>query len=266
MTLDSNTNWDDVARRFPHSKPLRWPSHYTRQSYLTAIQRALAHVDPGIAKVDLLKTDLWEEGIERGIDVLGQFEGDERYRLHGVDISAVACSLARQKTGGLHVIQGDIRSLPFADASFHALFDLSTLDHVPFHEAKEAVAEYGRVLRSGGVLLLAFWCDTAVLRLLLKLGGVRHRLLAIGGNQYYFPAKAVRGWLQGDFDVIEEYSIGSVLSIGFLIGVSEKALLLVDRLLPRWLAGLVLRAEYSGTSRWLLSGFAGLRAIIAMKK
>lgn len=266
MTTEDNTSWDDVATRFDRSVPLRWPSHYTGDSYRRAARRAVNSIASGSNEVNILKTDVWEEGVETGIDVLTQFQTDERYRLHGVDISLVACAAARGNREALRVVRGDIRSLPFADGSFDAVLDLSTLDHVTLHDARYAVEEYARVLRQGGVLLLAFWCDTALLRLLLKLGGVRHRLLSIGGNQYYFPPRTVRGWLEDGFDIAEEFSIGSVLNFGFLVGISNTALVVVDRMLPKWLATLVLRVEYSRASKWLLGSFAGLRAIIAVRR
>ncbi|MDY6918485.1 MAG: class I SAM-dependent methyltransferase [Chloroflexota bacterium] len=265
MPPDDDTNWDDVAAKYHQSKPLRWPSHYTADSYRKLVRRAVAFIASDTNEIDLLKTDVWEEGVETGIDVLTQLAGD-RYRLHGIDISSVACTAAREHNGGIRVVQGDIRSLPFADASFDVVLDLSTLDHVTLGDARYAVAEYTRVLRQHGVLLLAFWCDTALLRLLLRLGGVRHRLLAIGGNQYYFPAKLVQGWLKEDSDIVEEFSIGSVLNFGFLVGISNTALVAVDRVLPKWLATVVVRLEHSPASKWLFSSFAGLRAIIAVKR
>ncbi len=53
----------------------------------------------------------------------------------------------------------DARALPFAEATFATIFSSNALEHVP--ELPRALAEFGRVLRPGGVMLhfmpTAFW-------------------------------------------------------------------------------------------------------------
>ena len=68
----------------------------------------------------------------------------------GVDISEVT---ARQAAGAfedasLRAVAGDVRSLPFRDGSFDAIYSMGTIEHFPSPE--RALAEIRRVLRPGG--------------------------------------------------------------------------------------------------------------------
>lgn len=54
----------------------------------------------------------------------------------------------------VHFRQGDLRQLPFADASFDILYCVSVLEHTENYE--EIVNEFFRVLRPGGLMLATF--------------------------------------------------------------------------------------------------------------
>ena len=71
----------------------------------------------------------------------------------GIDLAEEAISFCRQR-GLNNVRQGDICSLPFADASFDAVICSSVLYHQWVADLAGAVAEMHRVLRPGGVLLI----------------------------------------------------------------------------------------------------------------
>jgi SAM-dependent methyltransferase len=70
----------------------------------------------------------------------------------GVDIdeTAVAAATARYE---LDFRTADIASMPFDDESFDVVVSFETIEHVPDPEA--ALAEYARVLRSDGVLVIS---------------------------------------------------------------------------------------------------------------
>jgi SAM-dependent methyltransferase len=52
------------------------------------------------------------------------------------------------------MVQADVRSLPFADASFDALVSMDVIVHLPRGEEDQPMREFARVLRPGGLLAL----------------------------------------------------------------------------------------------------------------
>ena len=75
------------------------------------------------------------------------------FATHGVDLSAGLLRLARGKLPEVPFARGDLAALPYRDASVDAVTCCgSTLSFVA--EPARAVAEMGRVLRPGGVLVL----------------------------------------------------------------------------------------------------------------
>jgi cytochrome P450/SAM-dependent methyltransferase len=100
----------------------------------------------------VLKTDLWDEAVGGGL--LGALEARSS-EVVGIDVSDRVVEAARGRHPGLRAQQADVRSLPFADASFDAVVSNSTLDH--FDSSTDILAglrALHRVLRAGGVLLL----------------------------------------------------------------------------------------------------------------
>lgn len=72
----------------------------------------------------------------------------------GMEYSGTALKLAKQMRGdGLRVVECDARMLPTAPGSVDFLYSFSTLEHVP--EVERAFAEFERVMKPGGVVLLA---------------------------------------------------------------------------------------------------------------
>src|SRR6266853_2515360 len=71
----------------------------------------------------------------------------------GIDLAPEAISFCRER-GLNNVRQGDICTLPFADASFDAVICSSVLYHQWVRDVEGAVREMHRVLRPGGALLV----------------------------------------------------------------------------------------------------------------
>jgi ubiquinone/menaquinone biosynthesis C-methylase UbiE len=73
-------------------------------------------------------------------------------RAYGVDISEPTVRQARAAfdagPGALRGTVGDVRDLPFRDASFDAIYSMGTIEH--FNETERAVHEMVRVLKPGG--------------------------------------------------------------------------------------------------------------------
>ena len=71
----------------------------------------------------------------------------------GLDISREQLSLARRTVTG-ELVQGDMTELPFATDSFDAISAMYSLIHVPLDKHQAVLAEFARVLRAGGTLLV----------------------------------------------------------------------------------------------------------------
>lgn len=86
-----------------------------------------------------------------GIEViLRQFDAAH---VCGVDLDPLQIERARRRLQGKYagrfiLMQGDAERLPFANASFDAVFDFGALHHVP--DWQRAIAEIRRVLKPGG--------------------------------------------------------------------------------------------------------------------
>ena len=72
--------------------------------------------------------------------------------MFGLEYNPQAAARARDKAG-VAVASGDVNSLPFADGAFTAVLSLDVLCHRAVEPA-QALAEYRRVLRPGGTLIL----------------------------------------------------------------------------------------------------------------
>jgi SAM-dependent methyltransferase len=76
----------------------------------------------------------------------------------GLDFSRSMLDAAAERigpfraSGTVSLVEGDARSLPFADESFDTVFSIASLYHVP--EVQRAIAETARVLRPNGVAIL----------------------------------------------------------------------------------------------------------------
>ncbi len=78
--------------------------------------------------------------------------------LTGVDVAYNMCLFAQQKLGaGCHIINGDAESLPFRSGSFDLVVSSSALQWVS--NLSDTLHELHRVVRPGGTISLAFFCD-----------------------------------------------------------------------------------------------------------
>ena len=137
--------WDSVIATWPSGPPRLW----RRQS--DAVHGALLArwLPPGGR---ILKTDLFDEAIGDGLAPELLSRGAQ---LSGIDVAPLAVERALARHPQLTAQAGDVRRLPFGDASFDAVVSTSTLDHFDdFGEAGHALVELGRVLRPGGLLVL----------------------------------------------------------------------------------------------------------------
>lgn len=76
---------------------------------------------------------------------------DPSWRWTGLDLSPLACALARERTTA-EIREGSVTALPWADAAFDAVVSADVLYHVDDDEA--ALREFARVVAPGGVAVI----------------------------------------------------------------------------------------------------------------
>jgi SAM-dependent methyltransferase len=139
--------WAGVGERFPDLAGAASTRYYSDNE-----RRLFAEHFPALEGLRILKTDLWDEAKNTRILAWASRQGA---RACGIDISEPVVIQARaafdRGPGARHSLQaavGDVRDLPFRDASFDAIYSMGTIEH--FDETERAVEEMARVLKPGG--------------------------------------------------------------------------------------------------------------------
>ena len=139
--------WAGVGERFPDLG-----GAVSTQYYADNERRLFTDHFPGLEGLRILKTDLWDEAKNTRILAWASRQGA---RAFGVDISEPtvmqACGAFDGRPGDASRLKGavgDVRDLPFRDASFDAVYSMGTIEH--FDETERAVGEMARVLKPGG--------------------------------------------------------------------------------------------------------------------
>jgi SAM-dependent methyltransferase len=76
------------------------------------------------------------------------------FRAMGVDATAAMLRLARERGTAVALTVGEAHRLPFRDATFDAVSDITVTQHIPQSLQVPALAEMIRVIRPGGCLIL----------------------------------------------------------------------------------------------------------------
>jgi SAM-dependent methyltransferase len=142
--------WAGVGERFPDLDGAASTRYYADNE-----RRLFTEHFPPLEGLKILKTDLWDEAKNTRILVWASRQGA---RAHGIDISQPIVNQARAAfdTGPgarncpqcLQCVIGDVRELPFRDASYDAIYSMGTIEH--FDETERAIEEIARVLKPGG--------------------------------------------------------------------------------------------------------------------
>jgi SAM-dependent methyltransferase len=168
MTSREHDYWDSVGTDWCRRRPYKlWREFSDRHQSALLARRMGGHIRSRIAageRLDLLKTDLFDEVAGRGV-VPWLIESG--VHVTGVDLAPQIVAEAVARNPGLEAVVADVRSLPFADASFAVVFSGSTLDHFGVvADIHVALREICRVLRPGGTLILTLDnLDNPVVRL-----------------------------------------------------------------------------------------------------
>ena len=85
--------------------------------------------------------------------------------VQGIDLSPAMIAYARQLYPGITFSQGNMLALDVADAVWGGIVAFYSLIHIPRADLSTVLRELKRVLRPGGVLLLAFHCGDDTIHL-----------------------------------------------------------------------------------------------------
>jgi SAM-dependent methyltransferase len=97
------------------------------------------------------RADFLDAGCGTGGFILAVKKFSALWRITGLDLSPIACDLAKHKTQA-DIREGSITDLPFADNAFDIITSADVIAHV--EDASIALAEFSRVLRPGGMAVI----------------------------------------------------------------------------------------------------------------
>jgi SAM-dependent methyltransferase len=137
-------HWDEIARQMPDILPAASTGYYRRRE-IALIQQHFGN----LRGKSVLKLDLWNEAVNTRILNWMESQGADA---HGMDISLVTASRARANADGtenrLHLLQSDIRCIPYAEDTFDFVYTMGTIEHNEHYE--QSIREIRRVLKPGG--------------------------------------------------------------------------------------------------------------------
>ena len=209
MTIDKHDYWDSVGADWQRRRPQKLWREFTDRQQIRLLTRWASGWIGGGSRPDLLKTDLFDEVASQGIVPWLLASGAN---ITGIDVAPAIVAEAGARNPGMEAVVADVRSLPFAEASFDVVFSGSTLDH--FESAADiqtALGELCRVLRPGGALILTLdnpanpliWLRNGpLLRLLRRIGIVPYEVGATLG-----PRSLERAVRAAGFDVVETTAV-----------------------------------------------------------
>jgi SAM-dependent methyltransferase len=124
---------------------------------------------------------------------------DERgARAVGIDLSPALVEHARRLNPGIKFRQGDMRSLDIEDEAFGGITAFYSIIHIPRADVVSVLREMRRVLRPGGLLLLAFHIGDHVLHMEEWWG----RQVSI--DFFFYPTAEMTGFLKSAGFVVSE--------------------------------------------------------------
>jgi hypothetical protein len=150
--------WDTVAPKF-RRRTVRAGVPFKDLAYQmihTQLIRETIHAELG-KDPTVLKTDLWNEGVEVGRDLASEICIDNRdLELVGMDISTYVCKSALMATERLfHVVRATLLSPPLR-GGFDMILDPSTVDHMPVRLRDIWIRSEYSLLKENGILLISF--------------------------------------------------------------------------------------------------------------
>jgi SAM-dependent methyltransferase len=149
QTDPERTQWASEVAPLLEGRPddALWRAHSDAVN-AAVLQRWL----PAAPCARVLKTDLWDEAMGRGLHPLLAAHAQ---RVTGIDFVPGVLAAAAARYPALDAVAADVRRLPFGRATFAAVVSTSTLDHFRTRDdILVALRELHRVLEPAGTLLL----------------------------------------------------------------------------------------------------------------
>jgi SAM-dependent methyltransferase len=245
--------WNTQA--FHKKRSTTFTATYFNASCKSAISK-ITHLIALNENSKVLKTDLWNESVAPEREVLKYFS--KQATVYGMDLGAIQCGKAHKRLVNLSAAQGDIRNIPFANKTFDAILDVSTIDHVTEPEAQQVIAEYSRLLCDGGVLLLIYAQNQPF--------ASQYWNRQFEG-MYLLNPKTINKSLNETFEVIEDRPLDLLHSVFGLppFRFLEKLVGHCPSKMRGYFLAALLNFELS-THCTRIKGFAGLRLNIAVKR
>ncbi len=148
---------EDLTRRYDAASR-KWQNIARRYGLMAAYRRSLVACGVGAALGQIgSRAEVLDCGIGSGALAIA-LDGIlvSRPNFHGIDLSSemLARAAVEMRQVGLvpELLQADIVSMPFADASFDVVMAAHVIEHLP--EPQLALREMVRVLRPGGMLFV----------------------------------------------------------------------------------------------------------------
>ncbi len=137
---------EEYERIFRHEDSHFW--YRGIHALVTGALRRRLHSLPGAREGR--RPDVLDAGCGTG-GLLGRLP--DTCRATGLDMSPLALQFAASR-GHRRLVRGSVSALPFADARFDAVLSIDVLYHRAVADDAAALAELGRVLRPGGIVLV----------------------------------------------------------------------------------------------------------------
>lgn len=254
--------WDSVAKR------LTPPPRYSRFGLIVArywklerrliTELSLSYLRPTSRRerLLLLKSDLWNEGVDNSSGHICDFLGEGRRTVEivGIDVSPLICNSAKEKMGNeeLMVACADVRKLPFRGETFDAILDVSTLDHIPPTHIGAVINEYEGALKEGGILTLIFDLKTFWWHRYLQ--RIFNRLRCKETKRFKFSWRLSPDWIKGKlgesgFTILNELPLGILSLSPFFLKTLQRNL--AGGVVPKFLNNSVRSVKLTKASKYL---------------
>jgi SAM-dependent methyltransferase len=148
LKADASSYWDGVAQTWEQHIPQKiWRLHCDM-----VYAAWLGGLLPPALSQRFLKTDVFDEAVSGGVFPL---LASRATQVMGIDLSHHALQMAGTRYAAYRLLGGDVRGLPFKEASFDCVISLSTLDHLSScEEIAVSLGEIYRILKPQGSLIL----------------------------------------------------------------------------------------------------------------
>jgi hypothetical protein len=117
--------WSGVGTNFPSLKGAASTAYYAECEQIL-LDELFGELDGAL----LFKTDLWDEA--KNTEIL-RWAAERGARIAGVDIALATAEEAREVLAARRPLfaAGDVRAIPFADASVDLIYSMGTIEHFP---------------------------------------------------------------------------------------------------------------------------------------